>query len=130
MAEREGLQVSRSSVWRVLRAAGLMSPHFPVRSIQTDKGWELERRFHQVCEEVHIQHDDIHKSRANENAVIERSFRTDEDEFFLPLSEPDEDIKGLQRSIQRYLQVNNTVRPHMGINKLTPKEVVSLYHKS
>ena len=27
LAEREGLQVSRSSVWRVLRAAGLISPH-------------------------------------------------------------------------------------------------------
>ena len=46
------------------------------------------------------------------------------------LSELAEDIKGLQRSIQRYLQVNNSVRPHMGINKLTPKEVVALYHKS
>jgi len=103
---------------------------FPVRYIQTDNGWEFQRRFHQVCEELGIEHYYIHKSSPNENAVIERSFRTDEDEFFLLLSEPAEDINDLQRSFQRYLQVYNSVRPHMGINMLTPKEAVALYHKS
>jgi len=64
---------------------------FPLRYIQTDNGWEFQRHFHQVSEEVGIQHYYIHKSSPNKNAVIERSFRTDEDEFFLLLAEPAED---------------------------------------
>ena len=40
-------------------------------------------RANKAAEGCQFQHDDIHKSSANENAVIERSFRTDEDEFFL-----------------------------------------------
>ncbi|MBF8267038.1 MAG: hypothetical protein HW388_1504, partial [Dehalococcoidia bacterium] len=29
-----------------------------------------------------------------------------------------------------FLDTYNTVRPHMGINMLTPKEAINLYHKS
>ncbi|MBF8266493.1 MAG: hypothetical protein HW388_1, partial [Dehalococcoidia bacterium] len=29
---------------------------------------------------------------------------------------------------QRFLDTYNTVRPHMGINMLTPKEAINLYY--
>ena len=31
---------------------------------------------------------------------------------------------------QSYLNTYNTIRPHMGINMLTPKEAIDLYLKS
>src|SRR5258708_3785803 len=50
--------------------------------IQTDNGLEFQGRFHAYCEDSSLKHHLIHKSTPNENAVIERSFRTDEEEFF------------------------------------------------
>ncbi|MBF8267860.1 MAG: transposase, partial [Dehalococcoidia bacterium] len=52
---------------------------FPVRYVQTDNGLEFQKRFHAKCEEVGLEHFYIHKSSPNDNAVIERSFRTDEE---------------------------------------------------
>ena len=31
---------------------------------------------------------------------------------------------------QRFLHTYDTVRPHMGINMLTPKRAIALYHKT
>ena len=55
---------------------------FPVRYVQTDNGLEFQKRFHAKCQEIGVDHFYIHKSSPNENAVVERSFRTDEEEFF------------------------------------------------
>ena len=49
---------------------------FPVRYVQTDNGFEFQERFHAKCEEVGLEHFYIHKSSPNDNAVIERNFRT------------------------------------------------------
>ncbi|MBU2008786.1 MAG: DDE-type integrase/transposase/recombinase [Chloroflexi bacterium] len=103
---------------------------FPVTYVQTDNGLEFQRRFHQLCEELRIDHYYIHKNSPRENAVIERSFRTDEDEFFLLLQEEPEDINELNRWFQHYLHVYNTERPHMGLNMQRPKEAIALYQKS
>ena len=61
----------------------------------------------------------------NENAVTERSFRTDENEFFYLLEEPPQDINDLNRLFQQYLTVYNTIRTHMGINMYTSKQEVA-----
>jgi len=103
---------------------------FPVTYVQTDNGSEFQKRFHQLCEELGIDHYYIHKNSPMENALIERSFRTDEEEFFLLLEETPEDINELNRWFQRYLGDYNTIRPHMGINMLTPKKAIDLYNKS
>ena len=52
---------------------------FPVLYVQTDNRLEFQKRFHAKCEEVGLEHFYIHKSSPNDNAVIERSFRTDEE---------------------------------------------------
>ena len=103
---------------------------FPVHYVQTDNGLEFQKRFHAKCEEVRLEHFYIHKSSPNDNAVIERSFRTDEEEFFFWLEEAPQDHLELNTWYQRFLDTYNTVRPHMGINMLTPKEAIDLYHKS
>ena len=103
---------------------------FPVSYVQTDNGLEFQKRFHAKCEEVGLEHFYIHKSSPNDNAVIERSFRTDEEEFFFWLEEAPQDHLELNTWYQRFLDTYNTVRPHMGINMLTPKEAINLYLKS
>ena len=103
---------------------------FPVCYVQTDNGLEFQRRFHARCEEVGVEHFYIHKSSPNDNAVIERSFRTDEEEFFFWLELPPRDHLELNEWYQRFLLTYNTIRPHMGINMLTPKEAITLYQKS
>jgi transposase InsO family protein len=102
---------------------------FPLRYVQTDNGLEFQQRFHQKCVELGLEHYYIHKNSPNENAVIERSFRTDEEEFFLLLEQPPQDHMELNTWFQQYLDVYNTVRPHMGLNMLSPNEAIALYHK-
>ena len=98
---------------------------FPLHYVQTDNGLEFQRRFHAKCAELGLEHFYIHKSSPNENAVIERSFRTDEEECFFRLAPQDhQELTWYQRFLDAY----NTTRPHMGINMLTPKEAIALYH--
>lgn len=103
---------------------------FPLHYVQTDNGLEFQRRFHAKCTELGLEHFYIHKSSPNDNAVIERSFRTDEEECFFWLEEAPADHGELNKWYQAYLVKYNTIRPHMGINMLTPKEAIDLYLKS
>jgi IS30 family transposase len=114
----------------ILLRYAVQSCPFPVKYIQTDNGLEFQRRFNEVCNELRIEHYYIHKNSPRENAVIERSFRTDEDEFYLRLEDQPEDINELNKWFQYYLVRYNTWRPHLGINLKRPKEVVDLYNKS
>ena len=103
---------------------------FPVRYVQTDNGLEFQKRFHANCKGVRLEHFYIHKSSPNDNAVIERSLRTDEEEFFFWLEKAPQDHLELNTWYQRFLDTYHTTRPHMGINMLTPKEAITLYLKS
>jgi len=114
----------------VLLRWAVQSCPFPIRYIQTDNGLEFQSRFHRACQEMGIEHFYIHKNSPRENAVIERSFRTDEDEFFLLLERGAGNINELNVWLQKHLVTYNTVRPHMGIRMLTPKKFVNLYNKS
>ena len=103
---------------------------FPLHYVQTDNGLEFQQRFHAKCTELGLEHFYIHKSSPNDNAVIERSFRTDEEECFFWLEEAPGDHGELNEWYQAYLVKYNTTRPYMGINMLTPKEAIALYLKS
>jgi transposase InsO family protein len=93
--------------------------------IQTDNGLEFQKRFKVFCEEEYrLKYHYIHKSNPNENAVIERSFRTDEEEFFFRLDERPKDIIQLNLMYQEYIKEYNEWRPHLGLNLKTPIEVV------
>ena len=62
---------------------------FPLHYVQTDNGLEFQQRFHAKCAQLGLEHFYIHKSSPNDNAVIERSFRTDEEQcFFRPEDAP------------------------------------------
>jgi transposase InsO family protein len=103
-----------------------MLPKLPFKPVflQTDNGLEFQGRFHQVCEEMKLKHHLIHKNTPNENALIERSFRTDEEEFFFRLEHAPQHYDELRGWFSSYLNKYNTWRPHLGLNLKTPMEVV------
>lgn len=102
---------------------------FPFRVVylQTDNGLEYQRDFDLACRDNQINHYFIHKNTPNENAVIERSFKTDQDEFYYWLKEPPKHIGELNEWFQKFILDYNTTRPHQSLNYKTPLEVVKLY---
>lgn len=92
--------------------------------VQTDNGWEFGKQFHAECKRQGIDHYYIHKNSPNENAVIERSFRTDQEEFYYRLERRAEDINELNTLFQEYLKKYNTFRPHFGLKLRTPLDVI------
>ncbi|MBI5465316.1 DDE-type integrase/transposase/recombinase [Candidatus Gottesmanbacteria bacterium] len=93
--------------------------------IQTDNGLEFQGRFHKMCEEMKLKHHLIHKNTPNENALIERSFRTDEEEFFFWLEKAPAHYDELRSWFAAWLHEYNYERPHLGIDLKTPYEVVA-----
>jgi len=104
-----------------IEAARLLVPKFPFKSIfiQTDNGLEFQERFHAcMLQELHLQHHHIHKSNPNENGVIERSFRTDEDEFFCFLPRRTKrayTMEELNNQYQQFLHFYNYDRYHLSL---------------
>lgn len=101
-------------------------PKFPFKCvfIQTDNGLEFQGRFHKLCEELKLKHHFVHKNSPNENALIERSFRTDEEEFFFRLERRPIHYDELRGWFKDYLHKYNTWRPHLGIGLRTPEQAI------
>lgn len=98
--------------------------------IQTDNGLEFQGRFDVLCQDVHLKHHYIHKSSPNENALIERSFRTDEEEFFFWMKRAPQDYDELRKWFATWLKEYNTYRPHLGIGLQTPYRIIQLSQMS
>lgn len=98
---------------------------FKALFIQTDNGLEFQEKFLQIVKARGLEHHYVHKNTPNENAVIERSFRTDEDEFFYFRYKGAKDYDDLKGQFAKYLLFYNKERPHLGIDLQTPLEVVA-----
>lgn len=109
-----------------IQALQEMLPRLPFKPvfIQTDNGLEFQQKFRDFCKRKGLQHHHIHKSTPNENAVIERSFRTDEEEFFFRQVKRPRDYDELRKGFAEWLTFYNTERLHLGISLKTPLEVV------
>jgi transposase InsO family protein len=97
--------------------------------VQTDNGLEFQAQFQRTLALYNLPHHFIHKSSPNENAVVERAFRTDDEEFFthrLPRSGRPKTLPELNAKYQDWLSIYNTARPHYGINFRTPEQMLSL----
>ncbi len=102
-------------------------PRLPFKPvfIQTDNGLEFQKRFRECCAKLGLTYHFIHKSTPNENAVIERSFRTDEEEFYFRLTRNPTDYDDLRRQFAEYLRYYNYERYHLGIELRTPYQRVA-----
>ena len=93
--------------------------------IQTDNGLEFQGRFQKMCEDMNLKHHMIHKSTPNENALIERSFRTDEEEFFFLLEKAPQHYDELRSWFADWLHEYNYERPHLSLELKTPYQIVA-----
>lgn len=102
-------------------------PRLPFKPvfIQTDNGLEFQKKFRTFLDGWNLKHHHIHKSTPNENAVIERSFRTDEEEFYFRIEHRPKHYDELRDLLKDFLHYYNTERPHLGINMKTPAEMVA-----
>lgn len=66
-----------------------MLPKLPFKPvfIQTDNGLEFQGRFRKLLSDLRLKNHYVHKKTPNENALIERTFRTDEEEFFFRMKQ-------------------------------------------
>ena len=97
--------------------------------IQTDNGLEFQTAFHAAVSRFGWHHHYLHKSAPNENGVIERSFRTDEDEFFGFRMKRPRNLRDLNFQYQMYLHEYNTERPHLSLTMMTPVEKLKSVQK-
>ncbi len=95
---------------------------FRIREIRTDNGHEFQAKFHWHVEDQGIRHAYIKPSSPQLNGKVERSHRSDEQEFYQLLS-----YKGdvdLEAKLQEWERFYNLARPHGAHNGKTPYEAL------
>lgn len=94
--------------------------------IQTDNGSEFGRSVSAWLRNQKIRHVFSHKRRPAENAYVERSHRTDEEEFY-SMETLSANLTALKARFAQYLIMYNTERPHWGLDGKTPAQAVADY---
>ena len=95
---------------------------FRIREIRTDNGHEFQARFHWHVEDKGIRHAYIKPSSPQLNGKVERSHRSDEQEFYQLLT-----YKGdvdLEAKLEEWERFYNLARPHGAFNGKTPYEAL------
>jgi transposase InsO family protein len=100
----------------------------PIRMLQTDNGPEFGRSVTAWCRSRNIRHVFSHKRRPQENAYVERSHRTDEEEFYSVTSQP-ATFQDFRLQLQAYLTLYNERRPHWALGGKTPLETLEAYSR-
>ena len=95
---------------------------FRIHTIQTDNGHEFQAKFHWHCEDLGIRHVYIRPASPHLNGKVERSHRTDKQEFWQLVDYVDDiDIKAKLKEWETYY---NCHRPHSSLNGKAPFEVL------
>ncbi|NQT76847.1 MAG: IS481 family transposase [Bacteroidetes bacterium] len=94
---------------------------FRIKMIRTDNGHEFQAKFHWHCIELGIEHVYIKPGSPNLNGKVERSHRTDKQEFYQLLDYTDD--VDLKEKIKVWENFYNFNRPHKSHGGLTPYEV-------
>ena len=94
---------------------------FPAQAIQSDGGSEFLKDFQATAAELCITHYFNRPRYPQGNGRIERSFRTDEEEFYQVADLPT-DLGGLQDALLAWNHIYETVRPHQALGYLTPAQ--------
>lgn len=100
-----------------------MVKDFPFRiiTIQTDNGSEFLGEFKRACKRLGINHCFAYPKSPEQNALVERSHRTDDEEFYF-LGNLGDNLEEQQQLIREWEYLYNHKRPHQSLNYLTPNE--------
>mgnify|MGYP005661199265 CR=1 FL=1 len=117
--------LSSKSATRFLREAA-NELGFAIDTVQTDNGSEFLRYFHEALDELRIPHYFSRPHTPKDLAMLERSHKTDDDEFYsqteLPL-----DICEANALLKQWQLTYNSLRPHQALGYLTPNEKLNQY---
>jgi transposase InsO family protein len=113
-------RISANTSVRFVQRAQKISP-FRFEMIQTDHGSEFSTWFTHGLQTKKMNHRHSRVRQSNDNAHIERFNRTIQEEC---LDRTTNTLENFQKEIPVYLKYYNTERIHMGINYLTPQEVL------
>lgn len=95
---------------------------FRIREIRTDNGHEFQAKFHWHVEDQGIRHAYIRRGTPQLNGKVERSHRSDQQEFYQLLSyKGDVDLHAKLNEWERFY---NFARPHGAFNGKTPYEAL------
>lgn len=94
---------------------------FPVRAVQTDNGPEFLGEFRKLCEAKKLPQFFIHPHTPKENTYVERSHRTDKDEFY-QRGNLRQSLSAMRAGLKSWEKVYNDIRPHEALKYLTPRE--------
>lgn len=94
---------------------------FPVEAIQSDGGAEFLKDFGTKVAELKLTHYFNRPNYPQGNGRVERSFRTDEEEFYQVEDLP-ADLGRLEAALLAWNQVYEQVRPHEALGYKTPEQ--------
>lgn len=94
---------------------------FPIAAIQSDGGSEFLGAFGLAAQELKLTHYFNRPNYPQANGQIERSFHTDEEEFYQVEDLP-AGIGGLEAALLAWNQVYEQVRPHLALGYKTPEQ--------
>jgi len=94
---------------------------FPVQAIQSDGGSEFLGEFGKTVTELQLTHYFNRPNYPQGNGRIERSFRTDDDEFYHVQERP-ADFGGLETALLAWNRLYESRRPHQALGYLTPDQ--------
>ena len=95
---------------------------FRIHTVRTDHGHEFQVRFHWHVQDQGMRHVYIKPRTPRLNGKVERSHRTDKDEFYQLLSYTDD--VDLNQKLAEWEDFYNYCRPHTSLNGKTPYEVL------
>lgn len=96
-----------------------------IDSVKTDNGLEFHKLFDQYLEDNNITHYFSYPRSPKSNAYVERFNRTIQEEFLYQNLEYIDDTTIFNQKLIEYLIFYNTVRPHYGINMMTPMGLIT-----
>lgn len=96
---------------------------FQVRALQVDGGSEFAAAFEEACHERGLRLFVLPPRSPKLNGCVERAHRTHTEEFY-EVTPCSFEMEELNRELQAWEQIYNTVRPHQALGYLTPLEFV------
>lgn len=93
-----------------------------IRRIQTDNGSEFQSEFVTHLTRRSIRHQYIWIHTPDQNGCVERSHRTDEEEFYQEEETKDMSLEELNQALEEWIAYYNSQRLHFSLNFDTPEE--------
>ncbi len=94
---------------------------FPLRALQSDGGSEFLGEFGKTVSELKLVHYFNRPNYPQGNGRVERSFRTDDEEFY-HVQELPADRGGLEAALLAWNHIYENIRPHQALGYRTPEQ--------